>query len=317
MPRRLAVIGAGPTGVELGQAFARFGSAVTLIEREPRLLPRDDADCTGPLAAALAEEGVALRLGYRVERVERGEDDRLLTIRAASGAEEALEVDEVLVATGRTPNVEGLDLHLTGVAVGPAGIVVDERLRTGAPGIWACGDAIGPPFLTHAAEDQGRTVAKNILGGRAKWSARALPWATFSDPEAAGVGLTEAEARAASGDKLEILRLPYGDVDRAVTDGQDRGLIKVLLAPGWTRGRLGGEVVGAHAVGERAAEIVQQFAFVMAWRLPAGMLAKVPQTYPTYGLSARQAVGLHWLKDREDAGARRSALAKLRARFGV
>jgi pyruvate/2-oxoglutarate dehydrogenase complex dihydrolipoamide dehydrogenase (E3) component len=106
-------------------------------------------------------------------------------------------------------------------------------------------------------------------------------------------------------------------VDRAVTDGQDRGLIKVLLAPGWTRGRLGGEVVGAHAVGERAAEIVQQFAFLMAWRLPAGLLAKVPQAYPTYGLGARQAVGLHWLKGQADSRERPSSLARLRALLGI
>jgi len=204
-------------------------------------------------------------------------------------------VDQILVATGRTPRTSGLDLEIAGVEHGSRGIVVDDHLRTGAPGIWACGDVIGPPFYTHAAEDQARTVARNILGGRATWSSDTIPWATFCDPECAGVGLSEDAARATCGDRLEVLRFPFSALDRAVTDGADTGLIKVLLAPGWTRGKLGGSVVRAHVCGERASEIVQQFAFLMTWKLPAGLLAKTVQAYPSYSLGARQAIGMHWL----------------------
>jgi pyruvate/2-oxoglutarate dehydrogenase complex dihydrolipoamide dehydrogenase (E3) component len=267
------------------------------------------------LQGGLEREGVSFRLGYTVEQVVPGEDGKRLTLRTRTGATATLAVDEILVATGRAPNVDDLRLDRAGIAVGPGGVRVDGRLRTTAAHVWACGDVIGPPFLTHAAEDQARTVAKNVLGGRATWSARAIPWATFTDPEVAGVGLTEATARSRYGDRLEVLRLPYEQVDRAVTDGASEGLIKVLLAPGWTRGHLGGEVVGAHVVGERAAEIVQQFTFLLAWRLPTALHAKTVQAYPTYGLGARQAIGLHWQRTPSPRAAP-SLLGRLLGRLG-
>ena len=127
------------------------------------------------------------------------------------------------------------------------------------------------------------------------WNNRAIPSTIFTDPEIATVGIHEDEARAKFGGNLEVLRLPFGDIDRAVTDGRDSGSIKVLLVPGWNRGLLGGEIVGAQVAGEHAGEIVQQFAFLMRWRLPVGLLAKTVQSYPTYSLGARQVVGKHWL----------------------
>lgn len=176
----------------------------------------------------------------------------------------------------------------------PTGVRVDGSLRTSVEHIWACGDVTGPPYYTHAADAQGRTVATGVLGGKANWDGRAVPWVTFTEPEIAGVGLTEERARERYGRKLEVLTLPYGRIDRALTDGQEAGRIKVLLAPGWLRGRVGGEIVGAHVVGANAGEVVQQFAFMMAWRLPAGMLANTVQSYPTYSLGGRQALGIHW-----------------------
>lgn len=294
-PKRLAVIGGGPVGVELGQAFARFGSEVTILGRNERLLPADDAEISAMLSGILREEGITICTGAEVTRVDHGPADvRMVTFRDVSGREKSISVDAILIATGRAPRTAGLALEIAGVEGDDRGIVVDDHLRTRIPGIWACGDVIGPPFYTHAAEDQARTVARNILGARATWNAGTIPWSTFCDPECAGVGLSEDAARAEYGDRLEVLRFPYGALDRAVTDGVERGLIKVLLAPGWTRGKLGGTVVGAHASGERAGEIVQQFAFLMAWKLPAGLLAKTVQAYPTFGLGARQAIGMHW-----------------------
>lgn len=301
LPRRLAVIGGGPNGLELGQAFHRFGSEVTVIERSNRILSNDDAEIASLVQRSLEREGMTIHLRQEVARVERAGDSKRLTLRAESGEERIIEADEILVATGRTPNVANLGLDAAGVAHGGDGIEVDERLRTTAPHIWACGDVTGPPYFTHVADDQARTVASNLLGGRAKWSGRAIPWTTFTDPEAAGVGLTEEAARARYGDDLEILRFPYHHLDRALTDGEDEGMIKVLLAPGWLRGRLGGEIVGAQIAGDRAGEIVHQFAVMMTWRLPAGMLAKAVQVYPTYSLGGRQAVGLHWQRQTEPA----------------
>lgn len=295
LPKRLGVIGGGPVGVELGQAFSRFGTKVTVLGRNERLLPGDDHEISALVADGLKAEGIAIFTGAEVTRVDRGPVERTLTFRDSSGDERAIGVDDVLVATGRCPRTAGLDLESVGVEQSKHGVVVDDRLRTSVPGIWACGDVIGPPFYTHAAEDQARTVARNILGGRATWSADTVPWATFCDPECAGVGLSEEVARTEYGERLEVLRFPYSALDRAVTDGADTGLIKVLLAPGWTRGKLGGAIVGAHVCGERASEIVQQFAFLVAWKLPAGLLAKTVQAYPSYGLGARQAIGMHWL----------------------
>ena len=300
LPRRLAVIGAGATGLELGQTFARFGSEVTVVDRSPRVLWRDDAEAAEVVMGKLRAEGISFRMGREVERVDGGEGGKRLTLRADSGGPSEIEVDEILVAVGRTPRIGGLRLDAAGVALDGDAIRVDERFRTSSPTTWACGDVTGPPYYTHAAEDQARTVAKNVQGGKSSWSGRALPWATFTDPEIAGVGLTEEAARAKHGDKLEVLRFPYEHLDRAMTDGRGDGFVKVLLAPGGLREILGGEVVGAHAVGANAAEIVQQFAVLMAWRLPAGILAKVVQAYPTYSLAGRQTIGLHWQNRRDD-----------------
>ena len=294
VPRRLAVIGAGPVGLELSQAFLRFGSAVTVIDHGGRILSQDDVDNAASVRSALEEEGMTFHLRSRVSLAQSTPGGKRLTVERGDGRETEVEADEILVATGRTPNVDGLDLEAAGVIVTTTGVQVDTSLRTSVEHIWACGDVTGPPYLTHVADDQGRTVATGVLGGKATWDGRAMPWVTFTEPEIAGVGLTEERARARYGHKLTALTLPYNRVDRALTDGQAEGRIKVLLAPGWLRGRVGGEVVGAHVVGANAGEVIQQFAFMMAWRLPAGMLAKTVQSYPTYSLGGRQAIGIHW-----------------------
>jgi len=296
LPARLAVIGGGPTGLELGQVFSRFGCKVTIIEQATRVLDRDDKEGVALLANSLVGEGIELITGHTVTGIERDGLCKILRIANHDNFTRSIEADEILVAVGRTPNTADLNLGATGVVVGPSGIQVNDRLRTSVSHIWACGDVIGPPFFTHVADDQARTVAAGVLGHRSSWDGRAIPWVTFTDPEVAGVGITEDAARQRYGDKLEVLRFPYEHIDRAVTEGQTNGLIKVLLAPGWMRGLLGGEIVGAHIVGANAGEMIHQFAFLMAWRLPAGMLAKAVQTYPTFSLGGRQAIGLHWTK---------------------
>lgn len=294
LPRRLAVIGAGAVGLELGQTFARFGSEVTIIGRGERLLSRDEPASTTILRQALEREGVRLKLETSVERVRHGGAGKTLDLRGKDGSRGMIEADEILVAVGRVPRTEGLGLERAGVETGDNGIGVNQRMRTNVAHIWACGDVTGPPYWTHAAEDQGRTVAANVLGKRKKWSERATPWATYTDPEVAGVGLTERQARERYGDRIDVLRLPYSAIDRAVTDGVTEGLITVILRPGWTKGRLGGEIAGAHIAGHRAGDLINQLAFMIAWHLPAGMLAGTVQTYPSLSLGIRQTVGRHW-----------------------
>lgn len=311
LPRRLVVIGGGPVGVELGQAFSRFGSSVTILGRNEQLLPDSDPDVRTLLTDALQCEGITIRTGAEVTRIDHMPTTQAVVFRDRSGTEEIIGADEILVATGRTPRTAGLDPGVAGVEETVDGIVVDDRLRTRVPGFWACGDVIGPPYYTHVADDQARTVARNILGGRATWNGESIPRATFCDPECAGVGLSEEAGLAKYGARLEVLRFPYSALDRAITDGVEIGLIKVLLAPGWTRGMLGGVVVGAHVCGERASEIVQQFAFLMSWKLPAGLLAKTVQAYPSYSLGARQTVGLHWLTRSPASGSRLSQIWRL------
>lgn len=293
LPARLAVVGGGATGLELGQAFHRLGSQVTVIDHADRLLQHDDVDHAQRAQLALTAEGIDFHLGARVGRVTGSASGKRVTVERSSGEPIELEVDLILVATGREPAVDGLDLAAAGVQVSASGIIVDTAMRTTAASIWACGDVTGPPYITHVADAQARTVATGVLGGRSTWSDRAVPWVTFTDTEIAGVGLTEAAARECHGRKIEVLTLPYSRIDRALTDGTGDGQIKVLLAPGWPRGRVGGEIVGAHIVGANAGEIIQQLAFMMAWRLPAGMLVKTVQSYPTYSLGGRQALGLH------------------------
>lgn len=294
LPRRLAVIGAGAIGLELGQMFARFGSEVTIIGRGDMLLSRDDAASSDLLRTVLEREQLRIRLRTTVERVRKNGSVKLLDLLDNQSGYLQIEADEILVATGRTPRIQGLGLEFAGAALWERRLVVDKRQRTNVPHIWACGDVTGPPYWTHAAEDQGRTVAANVLGNRKNWSARAIPWATYTDPEVAGVGLTEAQARNRYGDRVTVLRLPFGEIDRAVTDGEEDGLITIILKPGWTRGRLGGEIAGAHIIGARAGDLINQFAFMMAWRLPAGMLAAAVQTYPSLSLGLRQAIGRYW-----------------------
>jgi pyruvate/2-oxoglutarate dehydrogenase complex dihydrolipoamide dehydrogenase (E3) component len=293
-PRRLVVIGSGPVGLELGQAFSRFGGTVTILGRNARLLSRDEIASTVVLKQALLREGLDVQLEATVEQITRRDNDKVLRVRTGTGDVKVIEADEIFVATGRVPRMRGFGLEHAGVEVVNGAIQVDKRLRTSVSHIWACGDVIGAPYWTHAAEDQGRTVAANVLGGRKRWSARAIPWATYTDPEVAGVGLTVEQARAHYGDRIAVLQLPYSAIDRALTDSVDDGLLTVILKRGWTRGRLGGEIAGAHIVGARAGDLINQFAFMMTWRLPAGMLARSVQTYPSLSLGVRQVVGRHW-----------------------
>ncbi|HYW04366.1 MAG TPA: FAD-dependent oxidoreductase [Gammaproteobacteria bacterium] len=277
LPRRLAILGAGPSGLELAQAFARLGSRVHLVELAPRLLPDEEADVTRELQAALADDGVRVHAGTRVTRVRTGE-----ALRLELGQGPALECDAILVTTGRRPNVERLDLDAAGVAVTQAGIRVDRRLRTSARGVYACGDVTGVQPLTHVAEHQAGIVLANAvfrLPRRAHY--RVVPRVVYTDPELARVGLDAAQA-AARGLRVQVMEFPFGEVDRALIDGRARGLARLVVR----RGRL----LGATVLGPHAGELVHELALAMQARVPVARIAATIHAYPTLAQVHRRAV---------------------------
>jgi pyruvate/2-oxoglutarate dehydrogenase complex dihydrolipoamide dehydrogenase (E3) component len=251
LPRRLVVLGGGPIGMEMGQAFARLGAEVTVLQRGPRILPRDDEELAALLQDYVSRE-LRLICNAAVREV-RASSGSNVVVFEAGGREETLECDQILVATGRKPNLEGLGLEEVGVELDDRGVVVDSKLRTSVPNIWACGDCVGPLHFTHFAEAQARTAVRNALFlGSEKFDGHQTPWVTFTDPEFAHVGATEAQARTAHAE-IEVLRFPYEKLDRAICDGEDRGLAKTVLTP---KGRiLGASILGPHA-GEAITEIV-------------------------------------------------------------
>src|SRR6185503_6437500 len=214
-PRRLVVIGAGPIGCELSQAFARLGSAVTLIDQAAQVLPQEDPDAAGIVARALAADGVAIELQASVTGVRQGSEG--IAVRLDRAARE-IPCDQLLVAVGRTPNIERLDLAAAGVGADNAGVTVDDRLRTSNPRIFAAGDVCSPFKFTHAADAAARIVIQNALFfGRARASALVIPWCTYTDPELAHVGMS-AEAARRQGRSVETVTVPLDEVDRAVVD---------------------------------------------------------------------------------------------------
>jgi pyruvate/2-oxoglutarate dehydrogenase complex dihydrolipoamide dehydrogenase (E3) component len=272
LPRRLAVIGGGPVGVEMAQAFARLGADVTLVQRGERLLPRDDAELTG-LVRGYLEEELTVLCGAAVVGARRRGAEKVLAVRTA-GVEHDLVCDAVLVATGRRAAIEGLDLEAGGVRAGLDGIEVDARMRTSAAGVYACGDCTGGPQFTHVAEAQARVAARNALfRGRARFG-RTLAWTTFTDPELAQVGLTEAQARR-HGAKVRVYRFAYGDLDRAVCDGETRGRAKLVCDRR-------GHILGASLLGSRAGEAASELTVAADERLTIQRLGASIHVYPTF-----------------------------------
>ncbi|HEX2165351.1 MAG TPA: mercuric reductase, partial [Thermoanaerobaculia bacterium] len=287
LPARLAVIGAGPIGCELAQAFARFGSAVTLVDVAPRVLPRDDTDAARVVAAALERDGVRLLLGVEVRRVRREGDERTVAWAPrdgdGGGTAGELAADEVLVAVGRAPNVEGLGLEAAGVEYGRAGVEVDDRLRTRNRRVYAAGDVSSRWKLTHAADAEARIVLQNALfRGRKKASALVVPWCTYTSPEVAQVGLTAADAEA-RGIPFDAVTVPFAAVDRAVLDGETEGFLRVVLERG------GDRILGATLVSEHAGESIGELTLAMGAGLGLGRLAGTIHPYPTQAEAIKKA----------------------------
>ncbi len=277
-PRRLLVLGGGPIGLEMAQAFARLGSRVTLVERLPQLLPQEDPELARILERRLVAEGIDVHTGVTAEAVLSTPDGH--QVRCSGG--HRFVADRILVALGRRPNVESLNLAAAGVAVGPQGIEVDRRLRSSQRHIFACGDVCGPYPFTHMAEYQaGVVIANLVFRWPKKVDYRVVPWVTYSDPELARVGLTEDQARARGLD-VEVLRFPFSDIDRAIAEGETAGLAKLVVR----RGRL----LGASLLGPHAGELIHELVLAMQTGARIGDISATIHAYPTLAQIHRRAV---------------------------
>lgn len=286
-PAAVAVIGGGPVGCEMAQALRRLGCEVTLFHKTGHLLDREDADAAAILQERFLREGIRIVTGGEVRRV-RPEAHWKVVRFAASGREEEIAVDAILVATGRAPNVEGLGLDVAGVSFDPGrGIKVDDRLRTTNPRIYAAGDVCLERKFTHAADFTARLVIQNALFlGRRKLSSLIIPWTTFTDPEIAHVGLYMDEARRAGIETVAYTR-HFKDVDRAILDGEEDGFARIIVKKGTDR------IVGATIVNRHAGEMIGEIAVAMAGGVGLGRLANVIHPYPTQAEAIRQIGDMH------------------------
>ena len=274
LPRRLAVIGAGPIGCELAQAFRRFGSDVTMLSHGARLLPREDPDAAAILRAQLEEEGITVVLGAKLSDVASGLDGKNLHFDRGRGPEHTT-ADAILVAVGRAPNVEGLGLEAAGVLFDGSGVKVDDRMRTANARIFAAGDICSPYKFTHAADAMARVVIQNALFmGRKKASSLVIPWSTYSDPEIAHVGLYRHEAEE-RGLAVKTFTVQLQDIDRAVLDGETKGFARLHVD------EKNGRILGATVVARHAGEMIGELSLAMTERLSAGALARTIHPYPT------------------------------------
>ncbi len=274
LPRRLTVIGAGPIGCELAQAFRRFGSEVAIVSLDPQLLPREDADAAAVLAAQFQKEGIRLALGAKILKVERRAEGKAVIFEREGGRAEVVG-DELLVAVGRAPNVEGLGLEAAGVSFDRSGVKVDAYLRTTNRRVYAAGDICSAYKFTHAADAMARVVLQNALFfGRKKASALVIPWCTYTEPEIAHVGLYEQEARERGYDVLS-LTLPLREVDRAVLDGGSEGFARVHAE------RKTGRILGATVVANHAGEMIGEMSLAITAGLSLASVGKAIHPYPT------------------------------------
>jgi pyruvate/2-oxoglutarate dehydrogenase complex dihydrolipoamide dehydrogenase (E3) component len=289
-PNRLAVIGAGPIGCELAQGFQRLGSRVTLLEMASQVLVREDPDAAEIVQRALAREGVELLLGASLRKVERKGDEKVLHV-SVGERDEQLVVDEILVGAGRAPNVEGLGLETIGVRFDPRrGVQVDDRLRTTNTRVYAAGDVCMDWKFTHAADAAAKIVVQNALFlGRKKLSSLVMPWCTYTDPEIAHVGLYARDARE-RGIEIDTYQVPIARANRAVTDGEEEGLVKVHVRKG------GDEIVGATIVAAHAGEMIGEITVAMTNRIGLGAFTNVIHPYPTQAEAIKAVAGLYTRK---------------------
>jgi len=276
LPEHLIVIGGGYVAVEFAQMFRRFGSAVTIVQRGPRLLGREDMDVADGLADVLRGEGIELELGAMPTRVEPGRDAAVAVIAMTAEGETVVSGSHLLVATGREPNTATLGLEAAGVERHMRGYVkVNERLQTSAPGIYAAGDVTGAPEFTHVSYDDYRILRKNLIEhGSATTTGRIVPYTVFTDPQLGRIGMTEAEARG-MGLNVRVARLPMNAIARAIETDETRGFLKVVVDANTQR------ILGAAVLGMEGGEIMGAIQIAMMGELPYTRLRDAMFAHPT------------------------------------
>jgi pyruvate/2-oxoglutarate dehydrogenase complex dihydrolipoamide dehydrogenase (E3) component len=282
-PRRLAVVGGGPIGSELAQTFARLGTEVTIIEMADQFLQREDRDAAAILQASLERDRVAVRLSTKLEKVETSPDGKVLFLDTPDGAQRVT-VDEILVGVGRTPNVEGLNLEAAGVEYDRGGVRVNDFLQTSNKKIYASGDICLRFKFTHTADAASRAVIQNALfpGPKKRISRLVVPWCTYTDPEIAHVGLYPHQAEE-QGVEIETWEVPMSEVDRAITDGDDEGFLKVHCRRGTDT------ILGATIVARHAGEMISEITTAMAAGMGLEGFSGVIHPYPTQAEAIRKA----------------------------
>jgi len=292
LPDRLLVLGGGPIGCELAQCFARFGSRVTMVEMAPMLMIREDPDVSALVTERFAEEGIEVLVGHTAKEFQQTDGGYRL-IAQTDGGEVSIEFDQLLVAVGRAANTSGFGLEELGVRLTGRGTVeTNEFLQTNFPNIYACGDVTGPYQFTHAAAHQAWYVSANALFGlfrRFRVDYSVIPFATFTDPEVARVGLNEQEA-SAQGVPYEATVYHLDDLDRAIADGEDFGFIKLLTVPGKDK------ILGATIVGEHAGDLIAEFVAAMRHGLGLNKILGTIHIYPTWAEGNKYVAG-NWKKD--------------------
>ena len=297
LPKRFIVLGGGPIGCELAQAFSRLGSSVTIVERNPHLLMREDDDAVACVQERFAAEGIRILTAHAALRVEPADEGKRLVCEHA-GQEVTVPFDAALVAVGRRPTTAGLGLETVGVTLSARGAVeVDEYLRTNVPTIYACGDVIAPYQFTHTASHEAWYATVDALFSpfrRFKANYSVIPWTTFTDPEVARVGLNERDA-AHQGIPVEVTRYDLDDLDRALADGEGHGFVKVLTPPGKDR------ILGVTIVGHHAGDLIAEFILAMKWGLGLKKIMSTIHIYPTLAEANKFAAGV-WRRNNAPQG---------------
>jgi dihydrolipoamide dehydrogenase len=289
LPRRLAIIGGGAIGIEFAQMFHRFGVDVTVLERSSMLLDKEDREMSDALCNLLSEDGIRLQIDAEVLRVQRTGEEKRLTLRCGKRTEEEMIVDEILIAVGRRPTLEVLNLEAAGVKTTKRGIEVDAMLRTSVPHIWAAGDVSGSLQFTHVAYEQGKLAAQNALAVKQGRQPRpfddsVIPWVTFTDPVLARVGKTEEQLRE-KGIEYSVGRMKFSEVERAIADDTTEGFCKLLVDEK-------DMILGGHVLATGGDDLLSPIVLAMHAGIPAKALASTIIPYPT------MSEGIRWAADR-------------------
>jgi pyruvate/2-oxoglutarate dehydrogenase complex dihydrolipoamide dehydrogenase (E3) component len=298
LPKTLTVVGGGPIGVELAQAFARLGAKVTIVQGAERILPREEPEVAAAVAEALERDGISILTNARMQRVRRDGGQKIVVAKQGEGDIE-IAGDEILIALGRAANVDGLGLDAAGVKYDKKGIKVDDYLQTATTNISAIGDVIGGYLFSHVAAYHAGVAVRNILVpvGKKKVAYDVLPWVTFTDPEAARIGLTEEEAMQKG--PVRVIRFPYSEIDRAQAEAETHGFIKLVL------GAKNDDILGAHIVGAHGGELLAEIALAMKYKLGLDAIFSTTHAYPTYTTGLQQASFEAYLESESIKGARK------------